>query len=39
MLVASIRDSSGSYATGFTVLIGLAVIGAIAVALLPRQRR
>jgi MFS family permease len=38
MLVASIRDSSGSYANGFTVLIALAAIGAIAVALLPRQR-
>ena len=39
MLVASIRDSSGSYASGFTVLIALAAIGAIAVALLPRQRQ
>jgi MFS family permease len=38
MLVAGIRDSTGSYATGFTVLIGLAVVGAIAVALLPRAR-
>jgi MFS family permease len=39
MLVASIRDASGSYANGFTVLIVLAVIGAIAVALLPRPQR
>jgi MFS family permease len=39
MLVASIRDTSGSYANGFTVLIVLAAIGAIAVALLPRQRQ
>lgn len=39
MLVARIRDASGSYAGGFSVLIGLAAIGAIAVALLPSQRR
>lgn len=39
MLVASIRDSTGSYATGFTVLIALAAAGAIAVALLPRSRQ
>ena len=38
MLVASIRDSTGSYATGFTVLMALAAAGAIAVALLPRTR-
>ncbi len=36
MLVAGIRDASGSYANGFAVLIGLAVIGAAAVALMPR---
>jgi MFS family permease len=35
MLVARIRDASGSYAGGFSVLIVLAVIGAIAIALLP----
>ena len=39
MLVASIRDSTGSYATGFTVLIALAAAGAIAVALLPRSKQ
>ena len=39
MLVAAIRDSSGSYAQGFSVLIGLAALGAGAVALLPRRRR
>ena len=39
MLVASIRDSTGSYATGFSVLIALAAAGAIAVALLPRTRQ
>jgi MFS family permease len=37
MLVGFLYDQSKSYATGFAALIGLAVIGAIAVALLPRQ--
>ena len=37
MLVAGIRDSTGSYATGFAVLIGLAAVGAGAVALLPKR--
>ncbi len=37
MLVASLRDATGSYATGFTVLIGLAALGAAAVALLPKR--
>jgi MFS family permease len=36
MLVAGIRDASGSYAQGFAVLIGLAAMGAVAVALLPK---
>ena len=35
MLVARIRDASGSYAGGFSLLIALAAIGALAVALLP----
>jgi MFS family permease len=39
MLVASIRDSTGSYATGFTVLIALAAAGAFAIALLPRPAK
>jgi len=38
MAVAAIRDRTGSYATGFLVLLVLAAIGAIAVALLPRGR-
>ena len=38
MLVATIRDQTGSYATGFSVLIGLAALGAAAIALLPRHR-
>ena len=39
MLVAAIRDASGSYAQGFSVLIGLAALGAASVALLPAARR
>ena len=35
MIVAGLRDSSGSYGPGFVVLVGLAAIGAIAVSLLP----
>ena len=37
MLGASLRDATGSYATGFIVLLGLAATGAAAVSLLPRQ--
>jgi MFS family permease len=37
MLVASLRDSTGSYRTGFLVLVSLAAIGAAAVALLPKS--
>jgi sugar phosphate permease len=36
MAVAAIRDHSGSYAPGFALLVGLAFVGALAVALLPR---
>jgi sugar phosphate permease len=35
MAVASLRDSTGSYAAGFIVLVSLAGIGALAVSLLP----
>jgi MFS family permease len=38
MVVAGIRDRTGSYAPGFTLLVALAVIGAIAVTLLPRRK-
>jgi sugar phosphate permease len=38
-LVGRMRDASGSYFTGFTMLIGFAVVGGIAIALLPRVRR
>lgn len=37
MLVAGMRDSSGSYASGFLLLVGLAATGAIGVAMLPRK--
>jgi sugar phosphate permease len=38
MLVAGVRDRTGSYAGGFTLLVALAALGALAVALLPRPR-
>jgi sugar phosphate permease len=38
MLVAKLHDISGNYANGFVVLIMLAVIGIIAVAMLPKNR-
>jgi sugar phosphate permease len=37
MLVASMRDSTGSYTSGFLVLVVLAALGAVAVAMLPRS--
>lgn len=37
MLVGWLRDRSGSYTNGFTTLIVLAVIGVIAVTMLPRK--
>ncbi len=36
--VSHLRDSTGTYATGFVVLIGIALLGATAVAMLPRRR-
>jgi len=36
MLVGYMRDTSGNYVSGFSTLIGLAAVGAVAVALLPR---
>lgn len=38
MLVGYLRDRGDSYATGFTILIGLALLGAIAVSFLPKKR-
>ena len=37
MAVASIRDTTGSYGGGFGVLLGLAMIGWIAIAFLPAR--
>ena len=37
MMVARTRDSTGSYAIGFIILIALGVVGAVAVALLPKR--
>jgi sugar phosphate permease len=38
MLVGYLRDQSGAYRTGFLVLIVLALVGALAVAFLPRKQ-
>lgn len=38
MLVGIVRDSTGSYAWGFVVLISLALFGALAVAFLPKGK-
>jgi len=37
--LARMRDSSGSYSAGFASLIGCALLGALAVALLPKGKR
>jgi MFS family permease len=36
MLVATLRDRTGSYGPGFGLLVGLAALGALAVACLPK---
>ena len=38
MFVAKTRDRTMSYAMGFSILIALGLIGALAVALLPKSR-
>jgi len=38
MLVGYLRDRSTSYQTGFITLIGIALVGAVAVGCLPRKR-
>ena len=38
LLAGWLRDSTGSYAAGFTALISLSLIGMIAVAMLPRKK-
>jgi cyanate permease len=37
MLVGHLRDTTKSYASGFGVLIVMALVGALAVAMLPRN--
>jgi hypothetical protein len=37
--VATLRDRTGSYTLGFAVLVALAVVGALAIAMLPAGRR
>ena len=39
VVVGRLRDSTGSYDTGFLVLIGFAIAGALAIAMLPRARK
>jgi MFS family permease len=39
MLVGSFRDRFGSYDTGFLVLVGAALVGAAAIALLPQRKQ
>ena len=39
MLVGYLRDRSGGYDIGFTMLVAAALLGAIAIAMLPRGRR
>jgi sugar phosphate permease len=39
MLVGLLHDRQGSYVGGFSVLVALALIGAVAIAFLPRKRR
>ena len=38
MAVAALRDRSGSYGSGFVLLVGLALLGAVAVSFLPRPK-
>jgi MFS family permease len=38
-LIGHIRDVTGSYSAGFLVLIAMALLGAVAIACLPRPRK
>ncbi len=38
MLIGYLRDTTGSYRIGFALLVGVALLGATAIALLPRKR-
>jgi len=37
-LIGRLRDVTGSYRSGFLVLVGMALLGALAVTALPRKR-
>lgn len=39
VVVARLRDSTGSYGPGFIFLVGIALAGALAIAMLPRKRQ
>ena len=39
MIVAVLRDRTGSYTVGFILLVALAMVGAAAIAMLPGRRR
>jgi LPXTG-motif cell wall-anchored protein len=39
MVVAKLRDATGSYDAGFMLLIGLSFLGLIVISFLPRKRR
>jgi MFS family permease len=38
MLIGYLRDATGSYRLGFSLLVAIALVGAIAIAFLPRSR-
>ena len=38
-LVGRLRDTTGSYTAGFLALIGMALLGAVAVAMLPKGQK
>lgn len=38
-LVGRLRDATGSYATGFAMLIGMGLLGAVAAAVLPKGQK
>jgi hypothetical protein len=37
VLVGKLRDSTLSYTVGFSVLVGLALLGAVAISMLPKK--
>jgi len=38
-LIGHLRDASGNYRNGCIVLVGMALLGAAAVLMLPKKRR